>query len=1318
MAAGPPQSAPLDLCCAGRSTDSLAIERKAKTVGTTFLSLAFLCALAPQVETKEQAETLLYISTTPSGAEILVDGKRVGVSDNIFHVEPGVRRIIVELDGHDPQGKEVTIRGGEITRVRLKLTKRPGPIAGGKPAAPVAGDGPGKPAVRPAGAPGQRPRHFVRLVVGKDIMTFEGQKTEWGTIAPLLEKVPDRPRTVLEIAKAKGELGMDQWAKRWSDDFCRASTLARFFKFEYVDDVGPQSPSSKGSPTQTALEGEARPGDQRTWVHLYRPGGPLPGGAGWVHDLATGETLGPSSDPMVMDFPDCNRLGKGDLACYSPDTFSCLRGAKALVSEIISHKRVVRPLSLAPQRATGRLITYPMNLITYQMPELPCFLLVTTAENKHFEVTLLSVSQDGGLNFEYKPADPAVVRDSAGIKRVLLAQAAGRDEHSVLDLASGTTLACSKEADHDPGVFTRLGKGDLLFHDEVVACLRGAKAMQWDGKGFVPLPVQEQEKDGTAYKLPELPCRLLITTAEKKHFDVTVLPVTPGTKERQFLLEYRPAESPPTAKAERDWGAAVEGVQMRVRAEKSTWPQGTMPKLFADLRNQGKRNLRIALEHESWEMEIDGKWHKTNVGVSGLRRYLPLGPGGEQQNLEPWIFADDNVGRKLRALEPGKHTLRVARLIPEFRPGEDVFRVVSERVEIEIAAPGPEAAKDRPADSIRGRVLDHTGKPVAGAVVYLAGSKTIEWEKLVVWDGKPQSLPGPAAETDQQGRFVLTRAGAEKNRLVVNSPGLVVWVVPLPEPGKEATITLPQPATLKIRCDIPGAGDQAQFHLHLNTWQMEGWKGLSDSRQYTHLIVANPGESVLGNLTPGPYDLSRKKDLRVGDYGMGLFYDHRDITLEAGKTLEADFVRKAGQPILGQVVGLKDISVAGAFIFIKPAATTDDQRKGDAFWNTIFDVLTCGVEGQFKTEPIPPGEYTVLAHAYKKPDNLQSGERLPDYLGTAKVTVRAEGPPPQVRIEMKARGEFEKAAQAMEKAPGPAVEGVQLRVRAEKPAWPQGSLPKLFADLRNLGKRNLRIAIESESWEIEIDGKWHQTDHGFEGDRSYLPLGPGGQQQDLEVWVSADDNLGQRLRALEPGKHTLRVARLIPQFRPGEDVFRVLSNPVEVEITAPPPDAAKGPSQSEVGGLVPDGKEILKQLKSSDAVYEAAFTASGMRPGWPKSKWKLTMLDGEIVYEEQIVEIPQPPKDVMGQFIPFRRTYYVGPKVQANHDWVGRIRRYGPLDPWPENSPGPATGCSLKVAHPDAPTLTVYIRFGVVSSMAASVCVFSSSRSGRLACDG
>jgi hypothetical protein len=135
-----------------------------------------------------------------------------------------------------------------------------------------------------------------------------------------------------------------------------------------------------------------------------------------------------------------------------------------------------------------------------------------------------------------------------------------------------------------------------------------------------------------------------------------------------------------------------------------------------------------------------------------------------------------------------------------------------------------------------------------------------------------------------------------------------------------------------------------------------------------------------------------------------------------------------------------------------------------------------------------------------------------------------------------------------------------------------------------------------------------------------------------------------------------------------------------------------------------DGKEILKKLKSSDAVYEAAFTASGTRPGWPvKKKWKLTMLHGEIVYQEEVVEtakadVPRRtrlrrPGGTEGKsWLVFRRTVYVGPKVQAEHDWVGRIQRYGPLDPWPKNSPGPATAGVLSVVKPDAPTYMLLIK--------------------------
>ena len=133
------------------------------------------------------------------------------------------------------------------------------------------------------------------------------------------------------------------------------------------------------------------------------------------------------------------------------------------------------------------------------------------------------------------------------------------------------------------------------------------------------------------------------------------------------------------------WGPAVNGIQFRLRAEKPTWPQGTLPKFFADLRNRGKLDRRIALEHESWEFEVDGKRYPNNFGIEGDRRYLPLGPGQEQRDLDVWIFSEENVDRKLRTLDVGKHTVRITRLFHE-GAFEDRMSVVSNPIEIEITA--------------------------------------------------------------------------------------------------------------------------------------------------------------------------------------------------------------------------------------------------------------------------------------------------------------------------------------------------------------------------------------------------------------------------------------------------------------------------------------------------------------------------------------------------------------------------------------------------------------------------------------------------------
>ena len=90
----------------------------------------------PSVEKREKPGTLLFVRTTPSGAEIRLDGKTLGKSDAIFPVEPGTYKIVVDLEGHQPHEQQITVRDGRITRIELTLRRQPGAAAPGAAAAP------------------------------------------------------------------------------------------------------------------------------------------------------------------------------------------------------------------------------------------------------------------------------------------------------------------------------------------------------------------------------------------------------------------------------------------------------------------------------------------------------------------------------------------------------------------------------------------------------------------------------------------------------------------------------------------------------------------------------------------------------------------------------------------------------------------------------------------------------------------------------------------------------------------------------------------------------------------------------------------------------------------------------------------------------------------------------------------------------------------------------------------------------------------------------------------------------------------------------
>jgi beta-lactamase regulating signal transducer with metallopeptidase domain len=123
---------------------------------------------------------------------------------------------------------------------------------------------PGRPPESTAPAPAERPkdqpaqsvnkRCFVQIVIGKDKMTFEGEDTTWEALAKLLEKVPNRQQTVLQLAMASDQMTVGEFFEAQA----RASDLARRFGFEYLSNNGVHPLGSKGSaPREVAAVSEA-----------------------------------------------------------------------------------------------------------------------------------------------------------------------------------------------------------------------------------------------------------------------------------------------------------------------------------------------------------------------------------------------------------------------------------------------------------------------------------------------------------------------------------------------------------------------------------------------------------------------------------------------------------------------------------------------------------------------------------------------------------------------------------------------------------------------------------------------------------------------------------------------------------------------------------------------------------------------------------------------------------------------------------------------------------------------------------------------------
>jgi hypothetical protein len=359
----------------------------------------------------------------------------------------------------------------------------------------------------------------------------------------------------------------------------------------------------------------------------------------------------------------------------------------------------------------------------------------------------------------------------------------------------------------------------------------------------------------------------------------------------------------------------------------------------------------------------------------------------------------------------------------------------------------PPAGKDRiekvirlkKGRTVRGRVVDHLGKPVKDVSVFairpvqltLAGGRAVN-----SFDGEEDKTVR-GVKTDSQGRFELSvgdppapgrvadhlaasdgnaaPAAGKRAGLVVSSPALDAWPAPLPEGDDEAVIRLPAPTRVEIGYDIEGGDEEASVFLQSVMHEVETWKGFEIIRR---IPVQNKGRVELGSLPPGRYQFARSRTVRHGNIGQGHFLDRQFVEVASDRTTTISFERPQGARLKGSVEWDEATKLTGVIISVRKAPAPD-AAPGDRAFPPMLDLRLLrvsanageqaeivGNRGRFLTERIPPGTYEVHAEGYAPltaEQQFRTGIVGPTLTAQLTVTVPESGEVPTLKIALKKR---------------------------------------------------------------------------------------------------------------------------------------------------------------------------------------------------------------------------------------------------------------------------------------------------------------------------
>ena len=144
------------------------------------------------------------------------------------------------------------------------------------------------------------------------------------------------------------------------------------------------------------------------------------------------------------------------------------------------------------------------------------------------------------------------------------------------------------------------------------------------------------------------------------------------------------------------WGEPVEGVSVRLRADKKRWTTNETPTFKLDVRNQGQRELATTLSQELGRLHVDGVGYGWTGPIDLMgsgpppgREYhdIPVSPGSYWKAAQEWRDKTQAPPPQIPLkLLPGKHTIRFAPVIRDLtlKPEPQNNYVPSNPVEIEM----------------------------------------------------------------------------------------------------------------------------------------------------------------------------------------------------------------------------------------------------------------------------------------------------------------------------------------------------------------------------------------------------------------------------------------------------------------------------------------------------------------------------------------------------------------------------------------------------------------------------------------------------------